>query len=131
MLGRRRARGRRAGCSAGFRPGWLQAFCRAGGPSPVAKQTLDDRSSSPAASVRTPEVSVVIPTRDRWWLLSMTVRGALGPEGVRHEVIVVDDGSRDETPDRLAAVGDHRLRVVRHEVSRGVAAARNSGIAEA
>jgi glycosyltransferase involved in cell wall biosynthesis len=81
--------------------------------------------------VSAPEVSVVIPTRDRSALLFTTLRGALAQEGVEHEVIVVDDGSDDETPDRLAAVGDRRLRVVRHERSRGVAAARNSGIAEA
>jgi glycosyltransferase involved in cell wall biosynthesis len=81
--------------------------------------------------VTSPEVSVVIPTRDRWPLLSTTLWGALAQQGVEHEVIVVDDGSGDETPHRLAAVDDHRLRVVRHEHSRGVAAARNSGIAEA
>jgi glycosyltransferase involved in cell wall biosynthesis len=77
------------------------------------------------------EVSVVIPTRDRWPLLKQTLRGALAQEGVAHEVIVVDDGSADETPVRLGEVGDRRLRLVRHERSRGVSAARNSGIAEA
>ena len=78
-----------------------------------------------------PEISVIIPTRDRWPLLSTTLRGALSQEGVEHEVIVVDDGSLDETPDRLAAVGDPRLRVLRHERSGGVSAARNLGIAQA
>jgi glycosyltransferase involved in cell wall biosynthesis len=78
-----------------------------------------------------PEVSVVIPTRDRWPLLSTTLRGALAQAGVRHEVVVVDDGSRDETPDRLGATRDPRLRVLRHEQSRGVAAARNTGIESA
>jgi glycosyltransferase involved in cell wall biosynthesis len=81
--------------------------------------------------VTRPEVSVIIPTRDRWALLSSTLRGALAQEGVEHEVIVVDDGSGDETPERLETVGDDRLRVVRHERSRGVSAARNSGIAQA
>jgi glycosyltransferase involved in cell wall biosynthesis len=74
---------------------------------------------------------VVIPTRDRWPLLSTTLRGALSQEGVEHEVIVVDDGSRDETPERLAAIGDSRLHVLRHDRSRGVSAARNTGIAQA
>jgi glycosyltransferase involved in cell wall biosynthesis len=81
--------------------------------------------------VTAPEVSVIIPTRDRWPLLSTALWGALAQEGVEHEVIVVDDGSRDETPDRLGVVGDPRLKVLRHESSRGVAAARNTGIAEA
>jgi glycosyltransferase involved in cell wall biosynthesis len=81
--------------------------------------------------VTRPEVSVIIPTRDRWPLLATTLRGALSQQGVQHEVIVVDDGSHDETPERLAAVGDSRLRVLRHERSRGVSAARNTGIAQA
>ena len=46
-------------------------------------------------------------------------------------MIVVDDGSQDETPARLAELGDPRLTVIRHETSRGVAVARNAGIAAA
>jgi len=81
-------------------------------------------------SADTPEVSVVIATRGRWDLLRTTLTGALGQREVQHEVIVVDDGSRDETPARLADLGDSRLRVVRHHRSRGAAAARNRGLAE-
>jgi len=44
------------------------------------------------------------------------------------ECIVVDDGSTDETPDRLAALNDPRLRIV-PQPHRGVAAARNHGVA--
>jgi glycosyltransferase involved in cell wall biosynthesis len=51
--------------------------------------------------------------------------------GVDHEVIVVDDGSTDETPERLAALDDHRVHVLRNETSAGVARARNAGIAAA
>jgi GT2 family glycosyltransferase len=78
-----------------------------------------------------PEVTVVIPTKDRWQLLSQTaLPAALGQEDVVIEVIVVDDGSRDETPDRLheLARSDPRLSVLRHERPRGVSAARNTGI---
>ena len=77
----------------------------------------------------TPEVSVVIPTRDRWSLLSTAaLPSALEQEDVPIEVIVVDDGSRDETPARLAEIADPRLVVIRHNDSRGVAVARNAGI---
>ncbi|MGH3002223.1 MAG: glycosyltransferase family 2 protein [Gaiellaceae bacterium] len=80
----------------------------------------------------TPEVSVVIPTRDRWRLLSShALPSALGQQAVDVEVVVVDDGSSDETPLRLAELDDERLRVVRNEPSRRLPGARNAGIAAA
>jgi glycosyltransferase involved in cell wall biosynthesis len=79
-----------------------------------------------------PDVTVVIPTRDRWRLLERAaLRAALLQEGVALEVVVVDDGSRDETPERLVELTDPRVRVIRHPRSRGVAQARNAGIAAA
>ena len=79
-----------------------------------------------------PDVTVVIPTRDRWTLLaSAALPAALGQEDVDVEVVVVDDGSSDETPERLAELTDPRLRTVRHAESRGVARARNAGVATA
>jgi len=79
-----------------------------------------------------PEVSVVIPTKDRWELLSRHgLRSALAQEGVELEVVVVDDGSSDGTPERLEALADPRIRVFCHDRPHGQAAARNSGIAEA
>ena len=79
-----------------------------------------------------PEVTVVIPTRNRWPLLSTAaLPSALEQEEVEHEVIVVDEGSDDSTPHELERVDDVRLRVIRHESPRGVAQARNAGIAAA
>jgi glycosyltransferase involved in cell wall biosynthesis len=78
---------------------------------------------------RTPEVTVVIPTRSRWDLLSTAaLPSALGQEAVDAEVVVVDDGSTDATAEGVAALADERVRVVRHEQPRGVARARNAGI---
>lgn len=75
---------------------------------------------------------MVIPTHNRWPLLSTgALASALAQEGVRHEVIVVDDGSSDETAPRLREMDDARLRVVHHERALGVAAARNAGVAAA
>lgn len=79
-----------------------------------------------------PEVSVVIPSRSRWRLLSAAaLPSALAQEDVDHEVIVVDDGSKDETPAELARIHDGRLRVIRHERSLGLSQARNAGIGAA
>jgi glycosyltransferase involved in cell wall biosynthesis len=78
-----------------------------------------------------PEVTVVIPTRDRRSLLLRTLRSALAQEGVPLEIVVVDDGSADNTRAAVESLGDQRVRLLRHERPRGVAAARNAGIAAA
>jgi glycosyltransferase involved in cell wall biosynthesis len=78
---------------------------------------------------RIPEVTVVIPTRNRAPLLGGALSSALAQEEVDIEVIVVDDGSTDDTQARLAAIGDPRLHLLRHEASQGVARARNAALA--
>jgi glycosyltransferase involved in cell wall biosynthesis len=75
----------------------------------------------------TPQVSVVIPTHNRWPQIMTTLEGALRQEGVDHEVIVVDDSSTDGTAAGLEGLDDPRLRVLRHERNKGVSAARNTG----
>jgi glycosyltransferase involved in cell wall biosynthesis len=77
------------------------------------------------------DVSVVIPTRDRPWLLKQTLWSVLQQRGVVMEVVVVDDGSAMDVRDVVIAAGDPRIRYRRHHVGRGVAAARNTGIAAA
>jgi glycosyltransferase involved in cell wall biosynthesis len=78
-----------------------------------------------------PEVSVVIPTRDRWPVMTVTsLASALRQEDVELEVIIVDDGSSHAAPTH-PGLDDPRVRVVRHQQTRGVAVARNSGIREA
>lgn len=72
-----------------------------------------------------PEVSVVIATKDRAAFLRQALTSALDQEGVDVEVLVVDDGSTDETPAVVEAFSCERLRVVRHEQSRGTSHSRN------
>jgi glycosyltransferase involved in cell wall biosynthesis len=79
-----------------------------------------------------PQVSVVIPTRGRWNLLSAhALPSALGQIDVEVEVIVVVDGPTDETVEALARMDDPRVRVLRNERTRGPSGARNTGIAAA
>jgi glycosyltransferase involved in cell wall biosynthesis len=75
------------------------------------------------------EVSVVIPTRNRWELLSRhALASALGQEDVEVEVIVVDDASDDGSEERLEAVSDPRVRMIFRDEQGGQAVALNDGI---
>jgi glycosyltransferase involved in cell wall biosynthesis len=78
-----------------------------------------------------PEVTVIIPTRNRREFLLQAVHDALCQEGVSLEVVVVDDGSTIQgAVDGIEAL-DERIRVYRHDVQQGVARARNTGISNA
>jgi glycosyltransferase involved in cell wall biosynthesis len=78
-----------------------------------------------------PDVSVVIPTRNRPGLLRLSVVSALRQRGVDIEVIVVDDASTDDTAQMLSGLGDRRVRLLRQASRGGVSATRNRGIEEA
>jgi len=71
-------------------------------------------------------VSIVIPTHNRWPMLGEAVDSVLAQTASDHELIVVDDGSTDETARRLQDYGQ-RLTVLAQN-RRGVAAARNLGV---
>lgn len=76
-----------------------------------------------------PRVTVVIPTYDRLrMLLEHSLPSALGQEGVEVEVVIVCDGSPEPVVRHLETLGEDRVRVLRHVHSRGVSAARNTGI---
>jgi glycosyltransferase involved in cell wall biosynthesis len=74
-------------------------------------------------------VSVIIPAYNHAPYLRAAIDSALAQTYAPHEVIVVDDGSTDETPQILASYGD-RIRAIR-QPNGGVASARNAGIAAA
>jgi glycosyltransferase involved in cell wall biosynthesis len=77
-------------------------------------------------------VTVVIPTRNRRQRLAhAALPSALRQTGVEVEVLVVDDGSTDDTASWVTELGDPRVRALRNPAPRGVAAARNAGIAAA
>lgn len=85
-------------------------------------------------SSREPAVAVIIPCHDYARFLPDAVESAVAQSHPALEIVVVDDGSRDETAAlaaRLAArYTEREIRVVRQE-NRGLAAARNAGIAAA
>jgi len=77
-----------------------------------------------------PRVSVVIPTFNRATLVERAIDSVLGQTHSAFEIIVVDDGSTDNTSATLRNKYSDKL-VVFQQSNRGVSAARNVGIAHA
>ncbi|MCD6184386.1 MAG: glycosyltransferase [Deltaproteobacteria bacterium] len=73
-----------------------------------------------------PQISVIIPTYNRGWILKEAVDSVLSQHYTDFELIVVDDGSTDNT---LALLQTYkgRLKILQQE-NLGVSAARNLGI---
>jgi glycosyltransferase involved in cell wall biosynthesis len=76
-----------------------------------------------------PTFSVVIPAYNARNLIGSAIRSVLDQSRRDLELVVVDDGSQDGTPDVVSAVDDPRLRLVR-QANTGVAGARNRGVEE-
>jgi glycosyltransferase involved in cell wall biosynthesis len=76
-----------------------------------------------------PTISVIVPTYNRASYLPDALDGVLPQLGPDDEIVVVDDGSTDDTPTVLAGYGD-RVRVIR-TANGGLGAARNVGLAAA
>lgn len=75
-----------------------------------------------------PRVSVIIPTYDRADVIGRAVESVLEQTLDDLELVVVDDGSTDATPNVLAKIDDDRLTYLQHDENQGGSAARNTGI---
>lgn len=83
------------------------------------------------AAVQQPCVSVIIPTYNRAELVARAIRSVLAQTFTDYELLVIDDGSTDETAAVVAGFGDRRVRYLRQPRNRGVSEARNRGLREA
>ncbi|MGQ9569633.1 MAG: glycosyltransferase [Thermodesulfovibrionales bacterium] len=75
-------------------------------------------------------ISICIPTYNRAGLIRDAIDSVLAQEYIDYEILVVDDGSTDETANIISRYRDNRIRYIRKEHS-GAPATRNRCIAEA
>ena len=110
----------------------------AGSPSPEAAHRLAGLLAEvvgrPGAGIdpaTAPPMSVVVPVFREGALVDDLVRALLPQLREDDELVVVDDGSPDDTGERAeqAAARDPRVRAVRRPVNAGAGAARNAGVA--
>lgn len=97
----------------------------------VTGTAFEGGSPTPFPESRPADVSVVIPVYNRAHEITRAVLSALQQTHSPREVVVVDDASTDETCAMVRALGDPRIRLIRHERNLGAATARNTGIAAA
>ncbi|WP_162918791.1 glycosyltransferase family 2 protein [Taklimakanibacter deserti] len=78
-------------------------------------------------------VSAVIPVKNRPILIAQAITSCLGQTVAPDEIIVVDDGSDDATPDVVMEMArtEGRIRLIRRDASGGASVARNDGAARA
>lgn len=96
------------------------------------KATVDRKQPLPELDTA-PEVSVIMPVYNAAATLDTAVASVLDQSLSRLEVILVDDGSSDDSPGLAQALAerDRRVRAFRHPCNRGQAAARNLALAKA
>lgn len=76
-------------------------------------------------------VSVIIPTYNRGYCIENAIQSVLNQTWKNIEVLVVDDGSKDNTESVVANIKDDRIHYLKLEQNMGANYARNLGIKEA
>lgn len=75
-----------------------------------------------------PTASIVIPTLNRAHLVTRAIKSVLTQTYQDFEIIVVDDGSIDETEKVIKSCNNKRIKYIKHKKTKGPGAARNTGI---
>jgi len=74
-----------------------------------------------------PDASIIVPVYNKAAYLATALNSVFSQSHINFEVVIIDDGSTDESPRLLAAINDRRARIFTQGNS-GVSSARNRGI---
>lgn len=74
-------------------------------------------------------VSVIIPTYNRGYIIERAIASVQNQTYSEIEILIVDDGSTDNTQDLISKISDNRIRYIKNPKNCGVSHTRNLGIA--
>lgn len=77
------------------------------------------------------KISIVLPTYNGTKYIRQSIDSCLNQTYKNIELIVVDDGSTDRTPQIIQSYKDKRIKYIRHEKNKGLPQALNTGFANA
>lgn len=75
-----------------------------------------------------PRTTIIVPCHNAALTVERAVGSVLVQSDPDFEVIVIDDGSSDNTLPLLRSFDDPRLKIIAHDQNRGISAARNTGL---
>ncbi|MEJ5330084.1 MAG: glycosyltransferase family 2 protein [Desulfobaccales bacterium] len=75
-----------------------------------------------------PLVSIIIPTYNRSHTILRSVNSVLHQTYRNFEIIIVDDGSTDNTEKLIMNLNSTQIKYIKHSINKGAAAARNTGV---
>jgi len=74
------------------------------------------------------KISVIIPTYNREKLISKSIKSVLNQTYKKFEIIIIDDGSTDNTKKEIGKIKDRRIKYIKLPKKTGASNARNVGI---
>ncbi|WP_254807828.1 glycosyltransferase family 2 protein [Natronosalvus amylolyticus] len=74
------------------------------------------------------KVSIIIPTYNRAKRLGNAIISVLSQTHTNYELIIIDDGSTDNTEELVGSFSDRKIVYEKHSKNKGVAEARNTGL---
>lgn len=72
--------------------------------------------------------SIIMPTYNRGYIISRAIQSVVNQTYRNWELIIVDDGSKDDTEQRVISIKDERIRFIHYDRNQGANHARNLGM---